>query len=480
MRKLFLIVCLFLFRLLSFAQNETLIIRNVSIIDVETGRIHKAQTVVIEGNKIVAVGNKIRAPKGAVIVDATGKFLIPGLWDMHVHSLRRERMPLYFPQFVANGIIGIRDMSTPLEDFDLFKNAVNRADSSVRPHFIKACGPALDGKNNARPGLSIPIATPQQGKEAVDMLYNHGVDFIKVYSLLGRDAFFAIAEEAKKKGLPVVGHVPVYISAIEASDAGVRSIEHSYGLLEACSDMESDIRKEVEQVASNPNGPAAWGAVVRATDKAYAKYAVNNFNQKKAATLFSHFVRNQTWQCPTLVVRRSFARLNDSSFINDKRIQYIPKADLDRWNPQNDPRHKDLTAEEINERKIRLQEESKNVQRMKKAGVGILAGTDLANPYIFPGFSLHDELELLVQAGLSPLEALQAATINPARFFGMQDSLGTVAKGKFADLVLLDANPLEKITRTKNIFGVIINGQLFLQADLQKLLLQAAERTKKQ
>ena len=279
--------------------------------------------------------------------------------------------------------------------------------------------------------------------------------------------------------LTCVLHVPVYVGALEASDAGIKSMEHSYGLLEACSDKEDDIRKEVEQVASNPNGPAAWGGVVRSTDNAYAKYSANNFNEKKANTLFSHFVRNHTWQCPTLVVRQAFARMNDSSFINDTRIQYIPKADLDRWNPQNDPRHKDLTTQEIADRNIRLREESKNVKRMKTAGVGILAGTDLANPFIFPGFSLHDELELLVNAGLSPLEALQTATINPARFFGMQDSLGAIKKGKFADLVLLDANPLEDISRTKKIFAVIVNGRLFQRRDLDNLLQQAAERTKK-
>lgn len=479
MKKLFIVFGFFLLRVFSFAQEEILVIKNVSVVDVKHNRLQTGSVVLIEGNKIIAIGKGISIPKAAFVLDAKGKYLIPGLWDMHVHSLRQERIPLYFPQFVANGITGIRDMSTPLEDFEVFKKSNAKTDTTIRPHFIKACGPALDGINNARPGLSIPIAKTFQAKETVDMLYSKGVDFIKVYSLLGRDAFFAVVEEAKKKGLPVVGHVPAYVSAIEASDAGMKSIEHSYGILEACSDKENDIRKEVEQAASNPNGPAAWAAVVRTTDKAYGEYAQDNFDKGKADTLFSHFVKNHTWQCPTLVVRQAFVMMNDSSFINDKRTQYISKADLDRWKPQSDLRHKDLTTEETKNRMVRLQEESKNVYRMKMAGVGILAGTDLGNPFIFPGFSLHDELALLVKAGLSPFEALQTATINPAVFFGMEDSLGTVEKGKIADLILLDANPLKNINNTKKIYAVIVNGKLLRRSDLDNLLSMASEQVKK-
>jgi len=470
--KKFIFLILTLVPLLGIAQN-VLVIRNVSIVDMKDSKIKKNKTVIIEGNKIVAITTNGKIPASSKIVDGSGKFLIPGLWDMHVHTLRRERVPLYLPQLVANGIIGIRDMSTPLEDFDLFRQARvdNKRDSIVRPHFIVACGPALDGPNNARPGLSIPISSVEQAKEAVDLLYNHGANFIKVYSMLRRDAFFAIIDQARKRGLSVAGHIPAFVSALEASDAGLKSMEHSYGILECCSRNEATIRKEIEQAASNANGPAAWAAVVRTTDKAYADYAVNSdFDQKKADTLFSHFMKNGTWQCPTLVVRLAFALMNDSNFTNDKRVQYIPKTDVDRWNPQADLRHKDLTQEETRRRNIRLQEESKNVGRMKKAGVGILAGTDLGNPFIFPGFSLHDELELLVKAGLTPFEALKTATINPARFLNMQDSMGTIEKGSIADLVLLNANPVENISNTKKIEAVIVNGRLLQREELDAIL----------
>jgi len=471
MRKVLFISILCFLQSLGFAQQRTLVIKNVSVVDVKNNKILNGRTIVIEGTRITIVHQKPNIPKDATILDGTGKYLIPGLWDMHVHTLRKERIPIYFPQFVANGITGIRDMSTPLQDFDQYKAAIEMNDIAVKPHFIIACGPSIDGQNNARPGLSIPVKTPEEAKAAVDTLSNHGVDFIKVYSMLTRDAFLAVINEAKKKKLNVVGHVPAFVSSLEASQLGMKSMEHSYGILENCSSNESVIRKEIETAASNPNGPAAWAGVVRTTDKAYAEYAANNeFDKKKADILFSQFAKNGTWQCPTLVVRRSFAMMNDSNFANDKRTRYIPKVDRDRWNPQTDLRNKDLSSEEIKQRKIRLREESGNVGRMKKAKVGILAGTDLGNPFIFPGFSLHDELELLVESGLSPFEALQTATINPARFFGMQDSVGTIESGKIADLILLNANPLENISSTKKIAAVIVNGKLYQRNDLDRLL----------
>jgi len=240
MRNLFFILALFPF--LSFSQNKVIVIRHVAVIDVVNERVNKDLTIVITGKRITSISRNVSIPNSATIIDAGGKYLIPGLWDMHVHSLRQERIPLYFPLFVANGITGIRDMSTPLGDFDLYKADMAKNKIAVRPHIIIACGPAIDGQNNARPGLSIPVATAEQAKEAVDTLSKHGVDFIKVYSLLGREAFFAIMDEAKKKGLTVTGHVPVYVSALEASDAKLKSMEHSYGILESCSRNEAAIR----------------------------------------------------------------------------------------------------------------------------------------------------------------------------------------------------------------------------------------------
>ena len=181
-------------------------------------------------------------------------------------------------------------------------------------------------------------------------------------------------------------------------------------------------------------------------------------------------IRNGTWQCPTLVLRRAFALREDDSFRNDARLKYMPQSEVKGWNAQTDTRNANLTAEEIGNRKIRLEKETELVGEMHRAGVKLLAGTDLGNPYVYPGFSLHDELAILVQAGLTPLEALQTATINPARFLGQEKELGTIESGKLADLVLLEANPLENINHTQRINAVVAGGRYLPKEALQKLL----------
>jgi imidazolonepropionase-like amidohydrolase len=250
-------------------------------------------------------------------------------------------------------------------------------------------------------------------------------------------------------------------------------MEHLYGILESCSANEAEARKEVEQAAKNSDTWSAWGAVVRTTDRLYGRQArEKTYSRAKCAALFARFVRNTTWQCPTLVMRRALALREDDSVRNDARLRFMPQSEVKGWNAPTDTRNANLTTEEIANRKIRLEKETELVREMRHAGVKILAGTDLGNPYVFPGFSLHDELALLVQAGLTPLEALQTATINPARFLGKEKELGTIGKGKLADVILLDGNPLKDINNTRKINAVVVNGRLLDRRALDKLLAQ--------
>src|SRR5262245_42540586 len=186
--------------------------------------------------------------------------------------------------------------------------------------------------------------------------------------------------------------------------------------------------------------------------------------------MFAAFKKNGTWQCPTLVVLRNIRDLDDPSITNDVRVKYMPRELRSSWDPARDKRFQTRTTEEIEVGKRTFPKELEIVGDMQRAGVGILAGTDTGNPYCFPGFSLHDELELLVKAGLTPMEALQAATRNPARFMGREKELGTVEEGKLADLVLLDANPLETIANTKKINAVVFGGRLFPKTSLNEML----------
>ena len=438
---------------------ETVGLAGVNVVDLESGDVRRNQTIVISAatGRIVEIATGARTKLAPTrTVDATGRFVIPGLWDMHVHTLQRQLEP-YLSSFIANGVTGVRDMGTEVSNLRLADTwrRETREGKRIAPR-IYASGPAL---GTPRPERALPVGSPDEARAAVLTLKSEGANFVKVYSLLSRPAFLAVIDEAKKQQLDVVGHVPVSVTAQEASDAGQKSMEHSYGILESCSTMEGEVRKEVEAAAANPDTLAAWGAVVRATDRLYGTQArAQTYSREKCQALFARFVRNATWRCPTLVLRRAFALRDDIAFTNDPRMKALPPSVIEAWrNPQADPRNRDLSADELRDRRLRLAKESDVTGEMHRAGVGILAGTDLGNPYVYPGPSLHDELALLVRAGLSTLDALRTATLNPARFLGLSGTFGTVAEEKVADLVLLDGNPLDDITNTQRIHGVVVN-----------------------
>jgi imidazolonepropionase-like amidohydrolase len=289
-----------------------------------------------------------------------------------------------------------------------------------------------------------------------------GSDFIKVYSMLPRDAYFAIADEAKRQHMVFAGHVPEFVSAGEASDAGQKSIEHLTGVLVACSAKEEELRKENE-------ARLRADGFNRDTMTLEQSRALDSFDAKQAAALFARFKRNGTWMCPTLSVLRAQAFIGDADFRNDPRLKYIQNF-LRKQFWEDGFGFSSHTAEDNARARRVFQKQLEVVGMMKRAGVDFIAGTDTANPYVFPGFSLHDELALLVQAGFTPMEALQAATRDPARYLGRLDSAGTIEKGKIADLVLLDANPLAEIGNTRKINAVVVGGTFITKPELDKML----------
>ena len=441
-------LCLFVAKIPNHTQAP-LVFTHVTIIDV-TGQAPKRDTtVVITGDRISAIGDNIPMPAGAQVVDATGKFLIPGLWDMHVHWYLRDTFTL----FIANGVTGVRQM---FGNSDLLRWRDQIAKGSLLGPRMVVASPIIDGPQPIWPN-SIAVRNEDEGRKAVRRVKQWGADFVKVYALLPRDAYFGIADEAKQQGMTFVGHVPNSLSPAEASDAGQKSIEHLTGILIASSDKEAELRDKLVKADS----PQARGRV-QAT-------ALETYNEKKAANLIAHFVKNQTWQCPTLTVLRSSVYLGDEDFRRDGRLRYIPRLQQQRWNFRLANRS---GGDDAVEKKV-LQKQFEIVGAMQKAGVPILAGTDTGNPFCFPGFSLHEELALLVIAGLTPVEALRSATLNPAKFFGLDQTLGTIEQGKIADLVLLDANPLLDIRNTQRINAVVSNGRLFDRKALDKMLTEA-------
>jgi hypothetical protein len=474
MKKLLLIAfLLFAVPNLSAQQrpSTSVVIRHVTVIDMTGGPAKRDMTVVISGNRITAISRSRgdRIPGGAQIIDGSGKYLIPGFWDMHVHFTQVDTT---FPLFIANGVTGVRNMGGELNDLLQWRARVS-AGTLIGPRVL-TCGPILDGPKPAAVGPHVVVSSVAEGKDTVVMLKQRGADCIKVYDRLPRDVYFAIIDEAKRQRLPVVGHVPLSLTSMEASDAGEKSIEHLGSILEGSSAIESELMQlerslePVTQPSDFPRHIAARGTRM-----------LDTYSKEKAAKLFSHFVRNRTWQVPTLEVKWAQTFIDDLNSRPDERLKYIPQSQLQWWTPEKNFFARYRTPEYIVFRKRLWKKELELVGAMHRAGVPLMTGTDLSGAYVFPGFSLHHELELLVEAGLTPLEALQAATRNPAIFLGELKSSGTIERGKIANLILLDANPLTDIRNTQRIRSVFLNGKYLSRTDLDKLLASAEAAAKK-
>jgi imidazolonepropionase-like amidohydrolase len=452
------------------AQQRALALQHVNVVDVRDGRVLTDQTVTVEGTRITNVGaaNSIRAPAGATIVDATSKYLIPGLWDMHVHAAWPGFDSIFAPLFVANGVTGVREMYGALPVVRAWKA---RARSGDWPHMI-AAGHILDGPRAIWPG-SATAGTAEEARRKVDSLHNAGADFIKVYNRLPRDAYIAALEEAKRVGTYVAGHVPDAVSVAEASDLGQRTIEHLTAVSSDCSNEADALRAERVAMASDTALTRAMTSYSRQVTRILATK-----DSARCAALIARLVRNRTWQVPTLVVLRSMASLDDEQFTGDPRRRFLPEPIVASWNWRNDFRLRGRTPADWANAKRAYQRNLQIVGEMRRVSVSFLAGTDVLNPFAFPGFSLHDELALLVQAGLSPWDALRAATLNPAIFLNATDSLGTVEKNKRADLVLLDANPLADIQNTQKVNAVVLNGRFYNRAALDSMITYAERKAR--
>src|SRR5215469_8476788 len=369
-----------------FMRAQTRAIQHVTVIDATGKPAQPDLTVVIEGGRIASVtpSAKAKIPKGAQIVDGMGKFLIPGLWDMHAHYLTdiipfpREGIPFWWSYglYLANGVVGVRDMWGP-EDANAWR-AKLAASGKPAPTMYSG-SPIIDGPKPVDKDM-ISVGTEAQGREVVDRYNDHGSDFIKVYESLPRDVYFAIADEARKRGIPFAGHVPHSVTVQEGSDAGQKSMEHLFGVELACSNQEVEALRAERGRRGFVDSLLMYGRALKTYDDA------------KAQSLFACFVKNGTWQCPTLTVLRMNAFINDPQFTSDDRLKYIPKSARAEWAPT---RYKDATPEDWAAIRAKFREDLKFVGRMHRAGVGIIAGTDVMNPYCFPGFSCTTSLPFL-------------------------------------------------------------------------------------
>lgn len=426
------------------SAQRALAVTHVNVIDGADSTPRRDQTVVIRGNRIVAVApsRSVRVPAGARVVNGQGMVLLPGFWDMHVHTTMpggRAVLALY----VANGVTGVRDMAGDWTTLQTWREEI-ASGRLVGPRIV-ASGPYLEGGDVPIP--HILTRTPEEGRAGVDSLIRLGVDFVKVHSQLRRETYFAIARRARERGIAFVGHVPRVVGSADASDSGQRSIEHLLAIPAPCTPAES--------LALQP--------------RYTVQGALGRCSSEDLVPLYARFVRNQTWITPTFVAQYEVASWPSRAVPGDSLAHYLPDS-LRQYvagifpMPDSIPPGADSVGRAMFGKRLA------QVAAMHHAGVGVLTGTDAPLRNGPPGFGLHEELQLLVQGGLSPFEALRAATFAPVRFLGMLDSAGTVAPGKLADLVLLESSPLDDIRNTRSIAAVVANGRLFDRKGLDRLI----------
>ena len=432
--------------------RPTLAIENVAIIDVVKGRVTGPRTVIITGGRISAVADPAKAviPPAAMRVDGKARYLMPGLVDMHVHlfnnASHRPPNDWALPLFVANGVTGVREMRANVSDLptiERWRGAVANREL-IAPRVIAA-------------GVAVRGDSPDDARRKVREAAAAGAAFIKIFSEVPASNWRAILEETQLLTIPVCGHIPAEVSALTAAKAGQRSNEHLTQIYEACTPNEKEFLAKRRDLPGD--------AAVKVRD-AQEEEVLRTFDAAVCLETAKALAKTGQVQVPTLVLPHFEARGPRKQFRNDPRWRSLREDEQTRWE-----RILDEEPAEIGKLALRRWEVSRDiVKAMHRAGVRILAGTDAPMPLVYPGSSLHKELELLVESGLSAADALRSATIGPAQFLGLDETSGSIAAGKRADLVLLDDSPLREITNTQRIRAVVLDGQLLQRAELDALL----------
>lgn len=424
------------------------VIGNVRVVDVRAGAVGPPSKVVIRAGRIASVGSD--APAGLNQIDARGGFLIPGLWDMHSHSWQVSPQ-MHFPVQVANGVVAVRDMmDCPGATDSLIACVADKRHWSAEAEAGKRVAPRFVGIGSFY--LESPEITPEKARSLVRDYRSRGIDYIKVYNRLSPAAYGAASDEAARAGMPVVGHLPKKVPLGEALRRGQSGFDHAHLLVRACS-------SRYEQWVA--------GRLDRLAPAARDKLLLETFDPAKCAAVLAQMRARGAWFVPTHTTREEDARAGDPAFVNDPRLAYADP--LSRWAYRDDlggtrSDYPGAGGERLLNDYFR--QGLKLTGEAHRAGVRVLAGTDT----IIGGFRMHDELEHLVAAGLTPAAALRAATLDAAEYAGQGALAGSIEPGRRADLVLLSANPLEKIGNSRRIEAVFLGGRHYDRARLDNLL----------
>ncbi len=446
------------------------LISNVSIIDVDAGILPNVD-VLISGNRIEKIGKDLSVSHVNEI-DGTGKYLMAGLWDAHVHlSFEPDIEESMLDLFIVNGITSIRDTGGQIDKVKKFKEEASQKPTHA-PR-VKIAGPLVDGpprvydgSSAGVPDISQGVNTVEEAKQAVDDLVEQGVDLIKAYEMLTPELFEAVVTTAKGHGLKVTGHIPLSMKVQQAADMGMSSIEHMRNLeMSMAKDADKNVLERRALIAASQD---SLGYSLRSRlHTSYRNNSILSIDPENKNNVLTSLAKNDTWQIPTLALILSWRLAPWSDTQWAETYDYLPASAAKTWE-EGTASMRELPVDP--KREIFMTWASEMIGEFKNYNIPVMAGTDCPIFFLTPGFSLHRELEVLVAHGkMTPAEAIKSATVNPALYFDMQDELGTVEEGKIADLLLLDKNPLENIKHTRSISAVIKDGYVHDSQALETL-----------
>jgi hypothetical protein len=423
---------------------------DVTVVAMDSSRILSHQTVLVEDGHILEIGplKTVRVPPGAKRIDGRGLFLLPGLADMHVHLMEPDA---YFPLFLANGVTTVRNTSGGPEMSALRERVKN---GTLLGPTVYTAGPILDGSPPVWEGSDV-VVTPEQARSAVGKQKRAGYDFLKIYDNLRPAAYDAIMQAAAEAHMPVAGHVPPHVGLQRVLDARQTSIEHLTGYFEWLQNDRSPFKQ-----SNNDDETYPHPAHLLAKRQALANW----LDESRIPQISAATAKAGAWNVPTLVAWRNMtphAEL-DAAW-KQPGMRYATSMLQGWWNSDNGYTADDWTAKRRGDA-VRV----KLLKALHEAGARLLVGTDTPHPFVMPGFSVHVELSNFVDAGLSPYEALKAATVDAAEFLGAAAEFGVVKRGARADLVLVEGNPMEDIKNTSRIAGVMVRGRWLSREDLQR------------
>ena len=453
--------------------EDAICIEKISTIDPIDG-LKENQTVIIKDGKIFKIvsSNDLTLSKKNTIINGEGRYLMPGLWDSHIHFAYMETLaPRMFDLFLAYGITSVRDTGGQIDFVKKWKD-LSLANPTDAPRVMIA-GPLLDGMPNVydgsdagHPPLSVGLQHVQSVSQQVNMLDSLGVDFLKAYEMLTPEQFERVAQLGKDKGLKVTGHVPLSMDVISASNAGLSSMEHLRNLELSCASNADELLEQRKKLLAD--GKKDPGGLLRSRiHEAQRMIAIENYDEAKATEVLAVLANNQTWQIPTMALNTLSTRKPYGHPDWQTSFTYLPDTIEHQWQ-KTISRMMNSEASDFNQQRNNWMMDM--VLKIHRAGIGIMAGTDSPIGFLTPGLSLHEELTVLVECGLTPLEAIKTATLNPAIYFNLENEVGTIKENTWADLIILDANPLEDINSTRRINAVIKQGKYFDRNELDKIL----------